>query len=262
VNGGVTVLSGWDLLVATVLILVAVSISLALRLGVARQLLLAAVRCVVQLGLIGLVLEKVFALDLWLLVAGLVAAMTFFAAREASARSTHRYRGILLDAWIAIASSSLLVGAVVTQVVVGVEPWYDPQYVIPLVGMILGNSLTGIALCLDRVLDHAATRRSEIELRLSYGATRAEAMNAALRESVRTGLVPIVNAMSAAGLVSLPGMMTGQILAGSPPMQAVAYQVVVMFMIAAAVAIGAMVAALLAGRQVITRDGMLALPDG
>ena len=112
-NDGVTVLSGLDLLVGTVLIVIAVSISLALRLGVARQLLLAAVRCVVQLGLIGLVLEKVFALDLWLLVAGLVVAMTFFAAREASARSTHRYRGILLDAWIAIASSSLLVGAVV-----------------------------------------------------------------------------------------------------------------------------------------------------
>jgi putative ABC transport system permease protein len=261
-NEGATVLTGWDLLVATILIVVAVGVSLALRLGVARRLTLAAVRCVIQLGLVGLVLERVFALDLWPLVAILVAAMTFFAAREASARSSHQYPGILFDAWIAIAASSLLVGAVVTQVVVGVEPWYDPQYVIPLIGMILGNSLTGIALCLDRILDHAVTRRAEIELRLSYGATRAEAMNAALRESVRNGLVPIVNAMSAAGLVSLPGMMTGQILAGSPPMQAVAYQVVVMFMIAAAVAIGAMTAALLAGRQVVSREGLFVRETG
>lgn len=253
---GVAPLSPADLGLASLLVVAAVAVSAALRLGIAWRLMLAAGRCVLQLGLIGLVLEKVFALDSWPLVVALVVAMTLFAAREAAARASRRYRGIVVDAWLAISASSLLVGAAVTQVVVGVRPWYDPQYVIPLIGMILGNSLTGIALCLDRVLEHAATRRPEIELRLAYGASRSEAMNEALRSAVRTGLIPIVNAMAAAGLVSLPGMMTGQILAGSPPLQAVAYQVVVMFMIAAAVAIGAMAAAVLAARHVVSPEGM------
>jgi putative ABC transport system permease protein len=185
--------------------------------------------------------------------------MTLFAAREAAGRSSRRYRGIMTDAWLAMVGSSAIVGGVVTQLVVGVEPWYEPQYVIPLVGMILGNSLTGIALGLDRFLDHLATRAAEIELRISYGATRGEALETPLRDAVRSGMIPIMNAMAAAGIVSLPGMMTGQILAGSPPLQAVAYQIVVMFMIAAAVAGGAMLVIVLAGRHFMGADAVLRL---
>jgi putative ABC transport system permease protein len=158
-----------------------------------------------------------------------------------------------------MAVSCLAVGGVVTQVVVGVHPWFDPQYVIPLLGMILGNSLTGVALGLDRFLEHLAVRRAEVELRLAFGATRAEALTPPLRDAMRTGMIPILNSMAAAGIVSLPGMMTGQILAGSPPLQAVAYQVVVMFMIAAAVAIGAMLVVLAAGRRLMDADGVLRL---
>jgi putative ABC transport system permease protein len=123
--------------------------------------------------------------------------------------------------------------------------------------MILGNSLTGIALSLDRFLEHLATRQAEIELRLAFGASRREALAEPLRNAVRTGLIPIINAMAAAGIVSLPGMMTGQILAGSPPMQAVAYQIVVMFMIAAAASLGSMIVAIAAGRRLMTPNGIL-----
>jgi putative ABC transport system permease protein len=230
-----------------------------LRLGIGRRLAVAAVRTVVQLGLLGIVLEKIFALDEPLLVIGLLLLMTVFAAREASARTDRSYRGILVDAWLAMAVSCFVVGAVVTRAVVGVEPWYDPQYVIPLVGMILGNSLTGIALGLDRFLDRLASRHAEIELRLAYGANRREALADSLRDAVRTGMIPIINSMAAAGIVSLPGMMTGQILAGSPPLQAVGYQIVVMFMIAAAVAVGAMLVVLLAGRHFMGADAVLRL---
>jgi putative ABC transport system permease protein len=246
-----------DLALATVLIVLAGGISVVLRLGIEWRLGIAAVRTVVQLGIIGLVLEQVFALDRADLVVLLVLLMTVFAAREAVSRTTRRYRGIWLDAWVAIAASCLLVGAIVTQVVVGVEPWYDPQYVIPLLGMILGNSLTGISLSLDRLIEHLSARAAEVELRVAFGATRREALREPLRAAIRTGLIPIINSMSAAGLVSLPGMMTGQILAGAPPMQAVAYQVVVMFMIAAAVALGAMAVALSAARRLVRPDGSL-----
>ena len=108
-------------------------------------------------------------------------------------------------------------------------------------------------------MDHLVVRSAEVELRIAFGATRREALEAPLRDAVRTGMIPIINSMAAAGIVSLPGMMTGQILAGSPPLQAVAYQIVVMFMIAAAVALGAMLVVVLAGRHFMGPDATLRL---
>jgi putative ABC transport system permease protein len=256
---GLIELGPLQLATATLLIVAAGVVSLALRLGVERRLAVAALRTVIQLGLLGLILERVFALDNPLLVIGLLLLMTAFAAREAVSRSSRSYRGILVDAWLTMAATCFVVGGVVTQMVVGVTPWYDPQYVIPLLGMILGNSLTGISLCLDRFLDYLEVRSAEVELRIAFGATRREALAAPLRDAVRTGMIPIINSMAAAGIVSLPGMMTGQILAGSPPLQAVAYQIVVMFMIAAAVALGAMLVVVLAGRRLMGPDATLRL---
>ena len=258
-TGGVIVLGPVQLAVAASLVVSAGALSLVMRLRLERQLAIAALRTVVQLGLVGLILERVFALSASWLVVAIVALMILFAAREAVARAARRYRGIWIDAWLAMAGTSLVVGGVVTQGVVGVTPWYDPQYVIPLLGMILGNSLNGIALCLDRFVEHLVSRTAEIELRLAFGATRSEALSDPIRAAVRTGLIPIINAMAAAGIVSLPGMMTGQILAGSPPMQAVAYQIVVMFMIAAASAFGAMTVAVAAGLRLTAPEGLLRL---
>ncbi len=246
-----------DLAVATLLVLAAGVISLVLGLGIERRLAVAALRTVLQLALIGFVLKRIFAVDSAILVVVMLIAMTLLAAREAVARSSRRYPGILLDAVMAMVLSCLVVGGTVTQIVVGVTPWYAPQYVIPLIGMILGSSLTAIAISLDRFLEHLATRHAEIELRLAFGATRREALAEPLGNAIRTGMIPIINAMAAAGIVSLPGMMTGQILAGSPPLQAVAYQIVVMFMIAAAASLGSMTVVTAAARRLITPDGLL-----
>lgn len=248
-----------DLGVAALFVVAAAAASIVLRLGVERRLAVAALRTVVQLGLLGLVLERVFAVRRPLFVVLMVAAMIGFAGREAVARSSRRYAGIWLDAWLTMALSCLVVGGAVTQVVVGVRPWYDPQYVIPLLGMILGNSLNGISLALERLLEHLDSRRAEVELLLAFGATRAEALREPRRSALRTGLIPIINAMTAAGIVSLPGMMTGQILAGAPPMQAVAYQVVVMFMLAGANAMGSILISLAATRRLVSAEGVLRL---
>jgi len=246
-----------DLLVATILVVAAGVVSIVMRLGIERRLAWSALRTVIQLGLVGMVLERIFAINRPTLVVLIVVVMVFFAGREAVNRSQRRYRGIRIDASLAMAATCLVVGSVVTQVVVGVKPWYDPQYVIPLLGMILGNSLTGVSLCLERLLEHLSARRHEVELLLAFGATRKEALARPLRAAVRTGMIPVTNVMAAAGIVSLPGMMTGQILAGAPPMQAVAYQVVVMFMIAAANAIGSMIIATAAARRLMAADGHL-----
>jgi len=248
-----------QLAIAALLVVAAGIVSLVLQLGIERRLGIAALRTVIQLGLLGLVLERVFSLRNPFLVVGLLVLMTAFAAREAVSRTSRRYRGILLDAWLTMAVSCFAVGGIVTSLVVGVDPWYEPQYVIPLLGMILGNSLTGISLGLDRFLDHLDIRSAEVELRIAFGATRREALAAPLRDAIRTGMIPIINSMAAAGIVSLPGMMTGQILAGSAPMQAVAYQIVVLFMLAAAVAFGAMLVVVLAGRHFMGMDATLRL---
>ena len=164
--------------IATLLIVAAGVVSFILRLGVEKRLAVAAVRTVIQLGLLGLILERVFAVRNPILIVGLLLLMTVFAAREAVARASRRYRGILVDAWLTMAATCFAVGGIVTQVVVGVEPWYEPQYVIPLLGMILGNSLTGISLCMDRFMDHLEVRSAEVELRIAFGASRREALSA------------------------------------------------------------------------------------
>ena len=258
-SGALIHLTPADLAVAALFVVAAAGASIALGLGIERRLAVAAVRTVLQLGLLGLVLERVFAVRRPLFVGLMVLAMIGFAGREAVARSRRRYHGIWLDAWLTMALSCLVVGGVVTQVVVGVRPWFDPQYVIPLLGMILGNSLNGISLALERLLEHLDTRQAEVELLLAFGATRSEALREPLQTALRTGLIPITNAMTAAGIVSLPGMMTGQILAGSPPMQAVAYQVVVMFMLAAANAMGSILVSIGATRRLVTAEGVLRL---
>ena len=118
-------------------------------------------------------------------------------------------------------------------VVVGNEPWYAPQYAIPLLGMMLGNTMNGVALGLDRLTQSVWQQRTSIEAKLALGYEWRAAIRDIVRDSVRVGLMPIINAMAAAGIVSLPGMMTGQILAGTAPLEAVKYQIMIMFMITA-----------------------------
>ena len=248
-----------DILLASGLVLGAGLLSVSLRLGMERRLLVAALRTVIQLTLLGLVLKWVFAQATPLAVLLILGFMTFVAGREAVARSRRRYRLVFLDTTLAMATSAVVIGFLVTQVIVGVKPWYHPQYVIPLLGMILGNSLNGVSLALDHFLEYLETRREELELRLTFAASRTEVLRPPLRSAMRRGLIPIVNAMSVAGIVSLPGMMTGQILAGAPPMQAVAYQILIMFMLAGAYTLGIVVVSLLAGTRLITSEVRLAL---
>ncbi|WP_456434409.1 ABC transporter permease [Thermosulfuriphilus sp.] len=248
-----------DLFLASGLVFMAGMVSLALGLRVERRLFVAALRTIVQLSLLGLVLKWIFAIERPWPVVFLISFMIFMASREAVARSSRRYPGIFWDAVLTLTFSALVVGGMVTQIIVGVSPWYHPQYVIPLMGMILGNSLNGVSLALDRFLDHLFTKKDEVELYLAFGATRFEALKEPWRLAVRTGLIPIINAMSVAGVVSLPGMMTGQILAGADPIQAVVYQILVMFMLAGSYALGTALITLWAGLKMIDSQGRLCL---
>jgi energy-coupling factor transporter ATP-binding protein EcfA2 len=130
-----------------------------------------------------------------------------------------------------------------------VKPWYAPQYAIPLLGKILGNTLNGISLGLDRLGSELAARRAEVEALLALGATRWEAARQPIQQAVRTGLIPIINSIMVVGIVSLPGMVTGQILAGASPLEAVKYQIVIVFLFASGTALGTVSVVLLSYRR-------------
>ncbi len=247
-------LSYWQVGLATALILVSGAISFVLRLGLQGQLLLASIRTVVQLLLIGLVLQYIFALEDWPLVVVLLLTMTLIAGIAAVRRTARRYSGVWLDSIVSIWASSWLVTGIALLAIVQAQPWYQPQYAIPLLGMILGNTLNGISLGLDRLGETLDADRDQVDLLLALGATRWEAASGPIQQAIRTGMIPIINSMMVVGLVSLPGMMTGQLLAGAKPVQAVMYQIVVMFLIAAGTSLGTFGVVLLGYCRLFNRD--------
>lgn len=235
---------------AVLLVLLAATLWLA-RLGVSRALLIAAVRTALQLSLIGVVLEALFALGALLWVALLALVMLLIAGREVWARQQRPLAG----SWgFAIGTLSMFVSAfsvtlLTLTVIIGPDPWYQPQYAIPLLGMFLGNTMNSITLSLDRLTESAWRQRAVIEARLMLGQGAQQALGEVRRAAIRSGFIPVINAMAAAGVVSLPGMMTGQILAGSPPALAVKYQILIMFGITLGSGFGSLVAVLLASRR-------------
>ena len=243
-------LTPWDLALAALLLLVPAAISIAMKLGLEKNLAIASVRTVVQLAFIGLVLEWVFSADRWFYVVPMLLVMLFFASRAAIKRSSRRFPGAYVTAFGALTLATAVTTFSVTEIVIGVDNWYEPQYVIPLLGMLLGNGLTGISLSLDRMLSDMVSQKRAIEARLAIGATLWRACRPWIRAGLRNGMIPVINSMMIIGIVSLPGMMTGQILAGVPPADAVAYQILIMFMIAAATALGVIILCLIAFRAV------------
>lgn len=242
-------LSLWQVALAAMLILANGLISVALSLGLERRLLIASVRTIVQLAAIGYVLQWIFAVDRWYFVLLPVVVMTLIAGISAVRRTKTRYRGVWTHSIVAVTASSWIVTLFALTAIVRPERWYQAQYAIPLLGMILGNTLTGVSLGLDRFGEELRSKRGQVEMLLTLGATRFEAARGPIQESVRTGMIPIINSMLVVGLVSLPGMMTGQLLAGADPLGAVKYQIVIMFLIAAATALGTVIAVLAGYRQ-------------
>jgi putative ABC transport system permease protein len=247
-------LSYGQVALAALLILINGAISVLLKLDLERRLLIAAACTVTQLLLIGLVLEWVFRVDRWYVVVAMMSLMTLVAGVAAIQRTHIRYPGIWRRSIAATWVSSWLMAAVALGVIVRVRPWYTPQYAIPLLGMILGNTLNGVSLGLDRLGGELSGKRDQVEALLALGASRWEAAHRPIQQAVRTGLIPTINAMMVVGIVSLPGMMTGQLLAGTSPVEAVKYQVVIMFLIASGTALGTVSVVLLSYRRLFNED--------
>ncbi len=258
---GVIPLSPLDLALAALLVLALAATSRRVKLGVERQIVIAAARTVVQLLLVGIVLKAIFSYVHigWISLMALI--MLSAAGWEVMSRQKRRFSG-----WwgfgtgtTAMFVSSFAVAVVALTVIVQPAPWYEPQYAIPLLGMLLGNTMNGVALGINSLTDAAWQQRAILEQRLMLGETRSEAVADIRRDAMRTGLIPVINSMAAAGLVSLPGMMTGQILAGSPPVEAVKYQILIMLLIAVGTGFGVMVAVTLSARRIFDERHRLRL---
>ncbi len=252
---GYVELTYWQVALAALLIVINAAISLALRLRMEKSLLIASLRTVVQLILVGLVLEWVFRLDRWYVVMGLGCLMTLIAGLTAASRNERRYPGIWLNTIVSVWASAWIVTAfALFAVMQGIDKWYQPQYAIPLLGMVLGNTLNGISVGLNTFTEALVTRRDQVESLLALGATRWEAARGTAQHAIRTGMTPIINSMMVVGIVSLPGMMTGQLVSGMAPIQAVKYQIVIMFLIASATALGTVGVVMLSFLKLFNRD--------
>ncbi|MBT5187420.1 MAG: ABC transporter permease, partial [Kordiimonadaceae bacterium] len=181
-------------------------------------------RMLVQLLIVGYFLTYLFAAEnAWIVVA--VLAVMLFVSSWISLRTVKVQRKALYPiALISIVVGGCLVLLFVTQGVLRLDPWYAPQYLIPLAGMIFSSSMNSISLSAERI-------QAEMSRGVPYEKARSIALRAAL--------IPIVNALFGVGLVSLPGMMTGQILSGVSPLIAVRYQILVMCMLFSASGISA-----------------------
>ncbi len=240
-----------DLSLAAGLVILLAFVSWRMKINLQRQLLFSAFRMTLQLILLGLVLKILFDLSNPILIGGMALIMLFVGGREVFARQQKRFRGI----WgfgigtLSMFLSSFTVTAFTLLVVIQNQPWFAPQYAIPLLGMILGNTMNGISVGMDRFSQSVWDQREIIEQQLLLGYNSDDSISSIRRESTRSGLIPIVNSMATAGIVNLPGMMTGQILSGTSPFEAVKYQILIMFLIASGTGFGIMAALWIASKR-------------
>jgi putative ABC transport system permease protein len=233
-----------DLAIASSLVLVCAALSLGLSLRVHGALLLAATRMVAQLLLVGFVLRVVFQLSNPWLTLLVVAFMAGAATYEVGARQEHR----LPPPWQFITGGGATVLATATITILALmtalrpEPWYNAREALPLTGIILGNVMNAVSLALDSFFATVRRERAAIEARLTLGSSRYGALQAISAQAVRTALIPTINVMSAAGVITMPGIMTGQLLAGMDPIGAAKYQILLMFLIVGGNCLGAFAA--------------------
>ncbi|HBT43884.1 MAG TPA: iron export ABC transporter permease subunit FetB, partial [Rhodospirillaceae bacterium] len=223
-------LTAFDLALAAFLLVINGGLSLWLGLGITRSLVIAAVRMTVQLLLVGLVLKALFAQQSPWLTLGVVGIMVGFAGYEIMNRQDRKLTGWwsygIGVSTMTFAAISVTCLALTTQL--KPDPWWDARYAVPILGMILGNAMTGISLGLNTLFNTVVRERWAVEAQIALGFPRQVALRPFIRRALKTALMPTINSMAATGVVSLPGMMTGQILAGADPVEAVKYQLLVM----------------------------------
>lgn len=220
-------LGPWQLLMLAVPLAGVFAVAIALRLGQTRRFTIATVRAVVQLTAVGLVVGWVFGAERWYWVAGLLVVMVLIAGVTASSQVSRRWvrDGLAASVMLGVITGSVLL--YLSEAVVRVGAW-SPRYLIPLGGMLLGNAMTAAVLSVERIEADLKLRWDEVEAMAALGASGWRAAAPSFRKAINAALTPTVNAMMIVGVVKFPGMMTGQMLGGTEPLQAAMYQLVIL----------------------------------
>ncbi len=246
----------WQVAASLALVAVALAVSRWRRADLERDIGVATVRSIVQLTLVGYAIKLIFEADTFWLVLALLAVMVVFGAFTARGRARH-VPGALAPLLLALSVAAA--GTLGLVVALGIfDP--TPRYLVPVGGMVIGNSMTASAVALNRLGDEIADSRARIEATLALGATSHEAALPIVRRALRSGMITLVDSTKTTGLIFFPGTMVGMLLAGADPTDAVRLQLILLYTLLGSVAIAAMIATSLAYRGFFTPAHQLREP--
>lgn len=259
-TGGVVNIGYVELVGASLLMLVAGIVSWRMGLGQSRRIAVSTVRAFLQLLAMGLLLGYLFKYQTWWLVCLVLLGMYIAATQIATGRTNKVVRGLWADVFLSITVSSMVIAFIVVEGIIHADPWYNAMQLVPISGMILGNTLAAAAVATDRLFASMDSRANEIYMMVALGATPREAAFPSIKAAVGAGMTPLLAQLSAAGIVQIPGMMSGQILAGADPVIAAKYQIVVLLMISAATTLSVVIICFLAYKKRFSTEGYYLSP--
>jgi len=227
------------------------------KLGITKSIVIGTIRSFVQLLLMGYVLGFVFDINKWYFSILIVMIMFIFGAWDSYRGIKFKPKNVFYHSLFANFIGSFLPLVFLFYGLLQVVPWFNPQYIIPISAMVISNTMNGISICLNNYGNELKLRKTEVETKLSLGASAAVAIENIQKSSIKAGLIPTINALMILGIVKLPGMMTGQILGGVNPVDAVRYQLIIMYIIAAATAISLYILTKLLQTSVFNKRGQL-----
>lgn len=242
-------ISTGKLLLAFVFIIVAQASSIFYHLGLGRDIAIGALRTFAQLFLMGYVLTFILGSENLPLTIAIFAIMVISAMSIIKGRVKEKQVAYILPTFLTMLVTYFATAFFVSGIIVDTTPWWEPRYFIPTGGMVIGNSMSAIAIALERLFSEMRQRREVVEMKLALGADFREASDDVFRNAVTSGMIPSINAMMGVGLVFIPGMMSGQILSGTDPLVAIRYQIVVMFMLMGSTAVTSIIVMLIVRKR-------------
>jgi putative ABC transport system permease protein len=242
-------ISTGQLLLALLFILIAQASSFIYHLGLNRDITIGTLRTFSQLFLMGYVLTFILKTSNPWLTLSVFMVMVVSATFIIKGRVKEKQIPYIIPTFLTMLISYLATALFVSGLVIGITPWWEPRYFIPAGGMVIGNSMSALAISLERLFKDMRQQKDLLEMKLCLGANYREASNDIFRNAVTAGMIPSINAMMGVGLVFIPGMMSGQILAGTDPLIAIRYQIVVMLMLVGSTAVSSVIVMLIIRRR-------------
>ncbi|KZP00612.1 UPF0014-domain-containing protein [Calocera viscosa TUFC12733] len=233
--------------IAAAFVVLDVSVSFVLKLGVGTSLLISAVRCVIQLSLMGLVLDKIFATKHPAAVFGLAALLMLLGTLETTIdKCKTRFRYMFPSVLFAFVCSVMPISIIGSIFAIKNVPFWTPDQYVPILGMLCGTTISALVVVITATLKELHDNKDKTETMLAMGATRYEACLPIAKDSLTLALTPVINQMSVLGIISIPGLMSGAILGGSSVEQAAKLQMIMMFLIASSTALATIVITVIA----------------